>query len=51
MEFQADFSRASGYVPVIQSVNEDEVYAKFLEKADGGKVLLRGEEVRKGWIF
>ena len=39
VEFQADFSRASGYVPVIQSVNEDEVYAKFLEKADGGSYL------------
>ena len=39
VEFQADFSRASGYVPVIQSVNQDEVYAQFLEKADGGSYL------------
>ena len=39
MEFQADFSRASGYVPVIQSVNNDEVYAQFLAKADGGSYL------------
>ena len=39
VEFQADFSRASGYVPVIQSVNNDEVYAQFLAKADGGSYL------------
>ena len=39
VEFQADFSRESGYVPVIKSVNQDEVYAKFLEKADGGSYL------------
>ncbi len=39
VEFQADFSRASGYVPVIKSVNQDEVYAEFLNKADGGSYL------------
>ena len=39
VEFQADFSMASGYVPVIQSVKNDETYAKFLEKADGGSYL------------
>ena len=39
VEFQADFSRKSGYVPVIQSVNEDAVYAQFLAKADGGSYL------------
>ena len=39
VEFQADFSRASGYVPVIQSVTEDEFYANFLSKADGGSYL------------
>ena len=38
-QFQADFSMASGYVPVIQSVKNDEIYAKFLEKADGGSYL------------
>ncbi len=39
VEFQADFSMASGYVPVIQSVANDEVYADFLAKADGGSYL------------
>ena len=34
--FQADFSRASGYVPVLKSVNSDHFYADFLSKADGG---------------
>ncbi len=36
VEFQADFSRASGYVPVIKSVNTDQHYSEFLAKADGG---------------
>ena len=36
VEFQAEFSMASGYVPVIKSVNSNEVYANFLAKADGG---------------
>ncbi len=35
VEFQAKFSMVSGYVPVIQSVQENEVYADFLEKANG----------------
>ena len=34
--FQADFSRESGYVPVIKSVNSDPIYADFLANADGG---------------
>ena len=34
--FQADFSIASGYVPVIKSVNNDEYYKEeFLDKANG----------------
>ena len=36
VEFQAEFSMASGYVPVIKSVADNEVYAEFLNKADGG---------------
>jgi len=36
VEFQAEFSMASGYVPVIKSVNTNEVYAKFIAGADGG---------------
>ena len=35
MEFQAEFSMASGYVPVLETVVEDTVYAKFLNKANG----------------
>ena len=37
VEFQAEFSMASGYVPVIKSVNSNEVYAAFIAGADGGK--------------
>ena len=33
--FQADFSLASGYVPVIKSAAEDPVYAAEMAKADG----------------
>ena len=36
VEFQAEFGIASGYVPVIKSVSENPVYAKFLASADGG---------------
>ena len=39
VEFQADFSMVSGYVPVIQSVKDDAVYSEFLAKADGGSYL------------
>ena len=34
--FQAEFSMASGYVPVLKSVGENPVYADFIAKADGG---------------
>ena len=36
VEFQAEFSMASGYVPVLKSVSENPVYAEWLSKADGG---------------
>jgi multiple sugar transport system substrate-binding protein len=36
VEFQAEFSMASGYVPVIKSVGENEVYKSFIAQADGG---------------
>lgn len=36
VEFQAEFSMASGYVPVLKSVADNETYAEFLNKADGG---------------
>ncbi len=35
IEFQAEFSMASGYVPVLKSVADNEVYKKFTESADG----------------
>ncbi|MBP5238170.1 MAG: extracellular solute-binding protein [Clostridia bacterium] len=39
VEFQAEFSMASGYVPVIKSVSENPTYADFIAKADGGKYI------------
>ena len=39
VDFQAEFSMASGYVPVIKSVTENEVYANFLAQADGGNYV------------
>ncbi len=34
-EFQAEFSMASGYAPVIQSVQQNEVYKQWLDAASG----------------
>ena len=40
VEFQAEFSMASGYVPVIKSVGQNEIYKNdFLDKADGGDYI------------
>ncbi len=39
VEFQAAFSMASGYVPVLKSVADNEVYAEFLASADGGNYI------------
>ena len=39
VEFQAEFSIASGYVPVIKSVANNPVYAAFVAKADGGNYI------------
>lgn len=39
VEFQAEFSMASGYVPVIKSVNDNEYYADFIANADGGNYI------------
>ena len=36
VDFQAEFSMASGYVPVIKSVAQNEAYAAFIAQADGG---------------
>ena len=39
VEFQAEFSMASGYVPVLKSVANNEYYAQFLASADGGDYI------------
>ena len=39
VEFQAQFSMASGYIPVIKSVKENTKYAEYLNKADGGDYI------------
>ena len=52
VNFQAEFSMASGYVPVLKSVAENEAYKAFIDQADGGdyisalsaKVCLEQEE-------
>lgn len=36
VEFQAEYSMASGYVPVLKSVKNNEVYKEFMASADGG---------------
>ena len=37
--FQAEYSMKSGYVPVIQSVYDTEMYQKSLERANGGDFI------------
>lgn len=52
VEFQAEFSMASGYVPVIKSVSDNAAYKEFIDGANGGtniaalsaKVCLEQEE-------
>ena len=39
VDFQAEFSMASGYVPVSQSVMENEDYAAHIAKAEDASVL------------
>ena len=39
VSFQAEFSMASGYVPVLKSGAENPEYAKFIANADGGKYI------------
>jgi ABC-type glycerol-3-phosphate transport system substrate-binding protein len=40
VDFQAEFSMASGYVPVLKSVAKNDVYkTQFLDKADGGDYI------------
>lgn len=39
VSFQAEFSMASGYVPVLKSVADNAAYADFLNNADGGNFI------------
>ena len=39
VNFQAEFSMASGYVPVLKSVANNPIYAEFLASADGGDYI------------
>ena len=39
VSFQAEFSMASGYVPVLKSVGDNEVYAEYIAGADGGNYI------------
>ena len=39
VEFQAEFSMTSGYVPVLKSVGSNATYAEFIGKADGGNYI------------
>ena len=39
VSFQAEFSMASGYVPVLKSVADNEAYKEFVSKADGGDYI------------
>ncbi len=39
IDFQAEFSMASGYVPVLKSVAQNPTYADFLASADGGDYI------------
>lgn len=39
VDFQAEFSMASGYVPVLKSVATNEAYAAFMTQADGGDFI------------
>ena len=38
-QFQAQYSMNSGYVPVIKSVGETQIYKDYLEKANGGDFI------------
>jgi multiple sugar transport system substrate-binding protein len=40
VDFQAEFSMASGYMPVLKSVTENEAYAAWLAKGNGKEYLV-----------
>jgi ABC-type glycerol-3-phosphate transport system substrate-binding protein len=39
MAFQTEFSSTSGYMPVLESAQEHEIYKTWLDKANGGEFL------------
>ena len=39
VEFQAEFSIVSGYIPVLKSVMDNPIYAEFINGADGGQYI------------
>lgn len=39
VHFQSDFAQASGYVPVIKSVANDDDYKHYMSQANGGKYI------------
>ncbi len=39
MAFQTEFSSTSGYMPVLESAQDDEIYAQWLNKANGYEYL------------
>ena len=39
MAFQTEFSSASGYMPVLESAQDNEIYASWLAKANGAEYL------------
>ena len=45
VNFQAEFSMASGYVPVIKNVSDNETYATFLASADDATADLKDRTV------
>ena len=40
MAFQTEFSSTSGYMPVLESARENEIYAKWLARANGKEYLI-----------
>jgi multiple sugar transport system substrate-binding protein len=39
MAFQTEFSSTSGYMPVLESAQDNEIYAQWLSKANGAEFL------------
>jgi hypothetical protein len=47
-ELQAEFSLASGYMPVSEATLENEIYQEYLESADGGDNII-ALTIKKGF--